>query len=46
MSGWKVLGWDVAGVVKVVGEEVSLFKVGDEVWYVGDFICFGSNVEL
>lgn len=29
---WKVLGWDAAGVVKAVGEEVSLFQVGDEVW--------------
>ncbi len=31
----KVLGWDVAGVVVGVGSEVSLFKVGDEVFYAG-----------
>lgn len=45
-SGWKVLGWDAAGVVKAVGEEVSLFKVGDEVWYAGDLTRAGSNAEL
>ncbi len=31
----KVLGWDVAGVVRAVGEQVSLFKAGDEVFYAG-----------
>ena len=28
----RVLGWDVAGVVKAVGAEVSLFKPGDAVF--------------
>ncbi|MEO0473014.1 MAG: alcohol dehydrogenase catalytic domain-containing protein, partial [Bacteroidota bacterium] len=32
-DGWSVIGWDAAGIVKAVGEEVSLFKVGDAVWY-------------
>lgn len=31
----KVLGWDVAGVVKAVGSEVTLFKAGDNVFYAG-----------
>ncbi len=31
----KILGWDVAGIVEEVGEEVSLFQVGDEVFYAG-----------
>lgn len=34
---WKVIGWDATGIVKEVGEEVTLFNVGDEVWYAGDF---------
>lgn len=43
---WKVLGWDAAGIVKEVGPEVSLFKVGDEVWYAGDLTRQGSNAEF
>jgi hypothetical protein len=30
-----VLGWDVAGVVKAVGSDVTLFKPGDKVFYAG-----------
>lgn len=43
---WKVLGWDVSGIVCVVGLEVMLFKLGDWVWYVGLIVCFGINSEL
>lgn len=43
---WKVIGWDAAGVVKAVGDEVELFKVGDEVWYAGDLMRQGSNAEF
>lgn len=43
---WKVIGWDATGIVKAVGEEVSLFKVGDEVWYAGDLTRSGSNAEF
>jgi len=43
---WKVIGWDAAGIVKEVGEDVSLFKPGDEVWYAGDLTRQGSNAEF
>ena len=42
----KVLGWDVAGVVKTVGSEVSLFQPGDKVWYAGSIARAGGNSEL
>ncbi|UXY52352.1 zinc-binding alcohol dehydrogenase family protein [Pseudomonas tohonis] len=42
----KVLGWDVAGVVKAVGSEVSLFQPGDEVFYAGALTRPGGNAEL
>ena len=43
---WKVIGWDATGVVKEVGEDVSFFKVGDEVWYAGDFTRPGSYAQF
>ncbi|MFZ4528797.1 MAG: zinc-binding alcohol dehydrogenase family protein [Undibacterium curvum] len=43
---WKVLGWDVAGVVQAVGPDVTLFKPGDRVWYAGDISRPGANAEL
>lgn len=42
---WKILGWDAAGIVKAVGENVSAFKPGDSVWYAGDLTRQGSNAE-
>ncbi|MBD2838583.1 zinc-binding alcohol dehydrogenase family protein [Pseudomonas sp. JM0905a] len=42
----KVLGWDVAGVVKAVGSEVTLFQPGDRVFYAGDLTRPGGNAEL
>ena len=42
----KVLGWDVAGVVKAVGSDVTLFKAGDKVYYVGFLVRPGGNSEL
>ena len=41
----KILGWDVAGIVEAVGNEVTLFKTGDEVYYAGSFIRAGNNSE-
>ncbi len=41
-----VLGWDAAGVVVGVGPAVTLFKVGDEVYFAGDLTRPGANSEL
>jgi zinc-binding alcohol dehydrogenase family protein len=41
----KILGWDVAGVVRETGEETSLFNVGDEVYYAGSIARPGCNSE-
>jgi len=42
----RVLGWDAAGVVKAVGDRVTLFKPGDEVYYAGSIARPGCNSEL
>jgi len=42
----RVLGWDAAGRVEAVGEKVSRFSVGDEVYYAGSITRPGSNSEL
>lgn len=41
----KVIGWDAVGTVEAVGNEVSLFNIGDEVYYAGDINKPGSNAE-
>ncbi|MEO0835542.1 MAG: zinc-binding alcohol dehydrogenase family protein [Cyanobacteria bacterium J06642_3] len=42
----RILGWDAAGVVKSVGDQVTEFKPGNEVYYAGDITRPGSNSEL
>lgn len=42
----KVLGWDASGVVRAVGDKVSLFKPGDRVMYAGSLLRPGTNSEL
>lgn len=41
----KILGWDAVGEVVAVGEDVSMFKPGDQVYYAGDVTRQGSNAE-
>ncbi len=42
----KVLGYDAAGVIEAVGEDVTLFRPGDEVYYAGDVTRSGTNAQL
>jgi len=42
----KVIGWDATGIVIEVGDQTSLFKVGDKVFYAGDISrlgCYASH---
>ncbi len=41
----KVIGWDAVGTVEAIGEAVTFFKPGDEVYYAGDLTRNGSNAE-
>lgn len=42
----QILGWDAAGVVKEIGNAVTLFQPGDEVYYAGSVVRAGSYAEL
>lgn len=42
---YKILGWDAVGIVDEVGDKVTLFKPGDEVWYAGAIDRQGTNAE-
>lgn len=42
----KVVGWDATGTILSVGENVTLFKAGDKVFYAGDVSrsgCYSSH---
>lgn len=45
-GGWKVLGWDAAGIVREVGPDVTQFAAGDEVYYAGSLIRSGTNAQF
>ena len=45
-GGWKVLGYDAAGVVIAAGPETRLFKPGDAVYYAGSIARQGTNAEF
>ncbi|MEE1610787.1 zinc-binding alcohol dehydrogenase family protein [Microvirga sp. CF3016] len=45
-GGYKVLGFDAAGIVRGVGKDVSLFKEGDQVFYAGAITRQGTNAEF
>jgi len=45
-AGYKVLGWDAAGIVVGVGDAVTGYAVGDEVYYAGDLTRPGANSEF
>ncbi|MGI9510971.1 MAG: zinc-binding alcohol dehydrogenase family protein, partial [Geminicoccaceae bacterium] len=42
----RVIGWDASGSVEAVGDQVTLFKPGDDVWYAGDITRPGCNSEF
>ncbi|XRJ97790.1 zinc-binding alcohol dehydrogenase family protein [Latilactobacillus sakei] len=46
LSHPKIIGWDAFGTVINTGNEVSLFKKGDHVWYAGDFRRSGSDSQF
>lgn len=45
-GGLVQLGYDAAGIVRSVGEAVTLFKPGDEVYYAGVVNRDGTNAEF
>lgn len=45
-DGWKVLGWDAAGVVVETGPEAKLVKPGDAVFYAGSITRPGTDAEF
>jgi zinc-binding alcohol dehydrogenase family protein len=45
-DGYKILGYDAAGVVRKVGSTCTLFKEGDEVFYAGSIGRQGTNSQF
>ncbi|MFT8310180.1 MAG: zinc-binding alcohol dehydrogenase family protein [Sporolactobacillus sp.] len=44
-NGARIVGYDASGIVVAVGEKVTLFKPGDEVYYAGDVTRKGTNTD-
>ena len=42
---YRILGWDAVGEVVAVGDDVTLFNEGDEVFYAGEIFRPGCNAE-
>ncbi|MGQ7274920.1 zinc-binding alcohol dehydrogenase family protein [Marinobacter sp. V034] len=42
----KVLGWDAAGTVTAIGDQVTGYAVGDSVYYAGDVTRQGTNSQF
>lgn len=42
----RVIGWDASGIVQAIGPEVTLFKVGDPVYFAGDLTRSGSYAQF
>ncbi len=45
-SSPRILGWDAAGEVVAIGQQVEHYAVGDQVYYAGDITRSGSNCEF
>ncbi len=46
LSTPRIIGWDAAGIVEAIGDQVSLFKPGDKIFYAGDIGkagCYASH---
>jgi len=41
----KILGYDAAGIVKAIGDQVQHFAVGDEIYFAGNIAKQGANAE-
>ena len=42
----RVIGYDASGIVEAVGPKVTMFKLGDAVYYAGDITRPGTNQEF
>lgn len=42
----RILGWDVSGTIVAVGESVTAYQIGDDVFYAGDITRSGCNAEF
>lgn len=45
-AGYKVIGYDACGTITAVGDAVSTYQVGDDVFYAGDMTRPGTNSEF